>query len=97
MSLQVKYATHYSLLNIVVRFIIAAVAYNATLVIIVSMTLEEIKKNIDAVAKVLTESKNVDTSSIMLLSMAQTLILIAEEMVKKVEDGKNGKQILSKK
>ena len=67
------------------------------MVIIEGMTLEEIKKNIDAVAKVLTESKNVDTSSIMLLSMAQTLIVIAEEIVQKVEDGKNGKQILSKK
>ena len=55
------------------------------------MTLQEIKKNIDAVAEVFTKTKNVDTNSILLLSMAQALILLVEK------DGNNGESELLKK
>lgn len=59
--------------------------------IIYPMTLKEIKKNIDAVAEVFTKTKNVDTNSILLLSMAQALILLVEK------DGNNGESKLLKK
>jgi len=59
--------------------------------IIYPMTLKEIKKNIDAVAEVFTKTKNVDTNSILLLSMAQALILLVEK------DGNNGESELLKK
>ena len=59
--------------------------------IIYPMTLKEIKKNIDAVAEVFTKTKNVDTNSILLLSMAQALILLVEK------DGNNGESQLLKK
>lgn len=56
------------------------------------MTLKEIKKNLDAVAQVFAKTKNVDTNSILLLSMAQTLVLMLEELLK---DGRN--ESISKK
>jgi len=43
------------------------------------MTLEQIKQNIDAIAKVFTEQKKVDTNSMLLLSIAELLLIIAEE------------------
>lgn len=61
--------------------------------IILNMNLKEIKKNLDAVAQVFTKTKNVDTNSILLLSMAQTLVLLLEEKINK--DGKDELQQLS--
>jgi hypothetical protein len=57
------------------------------------MNLKEIKKNLDAVAQVFAKTKNVDTNSILLLSMAQTLVLLLEETINK--DGKDELQQLS--
>jgi hypothetical protein len=57
------------------------------------MNLKEIKKNLDAVAQVFAKTKNVDTNSILLLSMAQTLVLLLEEKINK--DGKDELQQLS--
>ena len=53
------------------------------------MTLKEIKKNIDPVQKY-SQKLNVDTNSILLLSMAQALILLVEK------DGNNGESELLK-
>jgi len=61
--------------------------------IILNMNLKEIKKNLDAVAQVFAKTKNVDTNSILLLSMAQTLVLLLEEKINK--DGKDELQQLS--
>ena len=55
------------------------------------MTIEEIKKNIEVVAEVFQKTKNVDTNSILLLSMAQALILLVEK------DGNNGESKLLEK
>ena len=71
-----------------VKFIITSVAYNATSSIILPMTLEEIKKNLTATAKAFASAKNVDTNSIMLLSIAHALVLLLENVLEK--DKKDG-------
>ena len=44
------------------------------------MTLKEIEDNISAVAGALANAKDVDTNSIMLLTIAQSLIVIIKSM-----------------
>lgn len=71
-----------------VKFIITSVAYNATSSIILPMTLFEIKNNLKAVEQAFAKSKNVDTNSIMLLSIANALILLLENVLdKEKKDG----------
>lgn len=52
------------------------------------MTLFEIKNNLKAVEQAFAKSKNVDTNSIMLLSIANALILLLENVLdKEKKDG----------
>ena len=71
-----------------VKFIITSVAYNDTRSIILPMTLDEIKNNLKATAQAFAKTKNVDTNSIMLLSIAHALVLLLENVLdKEKKDG----------
>jgi len=53
------------------------------------MTLEDIKKNLNAIASSIMKNpkKQVDSSVVLLLTIASTLVLMMDELIKK--DGKN--------
>jgi preprotein translocase subunit SecY len=53
------------------------------------MTLEDIKKNLNAIANSIMKNpkKQVDSSVVLLLTIASTLVLMMDELIKK--DGKN--------
>lgn len=72
-------------------FIITNVAYNATSAKFIYMTLDDIKKNLNAVADSLMKNpkKQVDSSVVLLLTIASILVLMMED---KVEDDNNRKE-----
>jgi len=60
------------------------------------MTLEDIKKNLNAIANSMMENpkKQVDSSVVLLLTIASTLVLMMDELIKK-EDGKDESKTIS--
>jgi len=60
------------------------------------MTLEDIKKNLNAIANSMMENpkKQVDSSVVLLLTIASTLVLMMDELIKK-EDGKDESKTVS--
>jgi preprotein translocase subunit SecY len=60
------------------------------------MTLEDIKKNLNAIANSMMENpkKQVDSSVVLLLTIASTLVLMMDELIKK-EDGKDESKAVS--
>ena len=60
------------------------------------MTLEDIKKNLNAIANSMMKNpeKQVDSSVVLLLTIASTLVLMMDELIKK-EDGKDESKAVS--